>query len=249
MDAIKELAAGLRRARRLLVLTGAGVSAESGIATFRDAQTGLWARFRPEDLATPEAFRRDPALVWRWYAWRREQVAQAQPNPAHYALAELARRRSTTLVTQNVDDLHQRAGSLDVVCLHGSLMRTICSRTRREIGTDWLAGQHGEPPSSPHHPEGLARPGVVWFGESLPAEALEQATAAARRCDAVLAVGTSALVYPAAGLPALAQQHGAWFAEINPQATPLSASADLVVAAAAGLALPAALAAWQERDR
>lgn len=249
MDAIKELAAGLRRARRLLVLTGAGVSAESGIATFRDAQTGLWARFRPEDLATPEAFRRDPALVWRWYAWRREQVAQAQPNPAHYALAELARRRSTTLVTQNVDDLHQRAGSLDVVCLHGSLMRTICSRTRREIGTDWLASQHGEPPSSPHHPEGLARPGVVWFGESLPAEALEQATAAARRCDAVLAVGTSALVYPAAGLPALAQQHGAWFAEINPQATLLSASADLVVAAAAGLALPAALAAWQERDR
>lgn len=245
MDAIRQLSARLRAARSVLVLTGAGVSAESGIATFRDAQTGLWARFRPEDLATPEAFRRDPALVWRWYAWRREQVARAQPNPAHHALAELARRVPTTLVTQNVDDLHQRAGSTDVICLHGAIARTICSQTHKDIDADWLAGHPGEPPPSPHHAAGLARPGVVWFGENLPQEALDRAVAAARRCDLVLAVGTSALVYPAAGLPALAQQHGAWFAEINPQPTPLSAAADLVVAAAAGVAMPAALADWE----
>jgi len=246
MDAIHALAVRLRRARHILVLTGAGISAESGIATFRDAQDGLWARFRPEDLATPEAFRRDPALVWRWYAWRREQVAAAQPNAAHRALVELAQRRPVTLVTQNVDDLHQRAGSTDAICLHGSIMRSICSVTRLEIGADWLAAQTGEPPRSPHHTDGLARPGVVWFGENLPADALDRANAAARDCDAVLAIGTSALVYPAAGLPALAQRHGAWFAEINPQPTPLTPTADLVVARAAGLALPAALAAWEE---
>ncbi len=245
MDAIHALAAQLRRARHILVLTGAGISAESGISTFRDAQSGLWARFRPEDLATPEAFRRDPGLVWRWYAWRREQVAAAQPNAAHRALVELARRRATTLVTQNVDDLHQRAGSADAICLHGSIMRTVCSVTKLEIAADWLATQTGEPPRSPHHADGLARPGVVWFGENLPADALEHANAAAKECDAVLAIGTSALVYPAAGLPALAQRHGAWFAEINPQPTPLTPTADLVVAQAAGLALPAVLAAWE----
>ncbi|WP_257386451.1 SIR2 family NAD-dependent protein deacylase [Tahibacter caeni] len=246
MDTIHALAAQLRRARRILVLTGAGISAESGIATFRDAQDSLWARFRPEDLATPEAFRRDPALVWRWYAWRRGQVAAAQPNAAHRALVELARRRDTVLVTQNVDDLHQRAGSVDAICLHGALMRTICSVTRLEIDADWLAANPGEPPRSPHHADGLARPGVVWFGENLPADALDRANAAATQCDVVLAIGTSALVYPAAGLPGLAQRHGAWFAEINPQPTPLTPAADLVVAQPAGLALPAALAAWEE---
>lgn len=246
MNPIQELAARLRQARHVLVLTGAGISAESGIATFRDAQSGLWARFRPEDLATPEAFRRDPALVWRWYAWRREQVAQAQPNAAHHAVAELARRVPMTLVTQNVDDLHQRAGSVDAICLHGSIARTLCSVTRREIAADWLGAHPGEPPRSPHHADGLARPGVVWFGENLPQDALDLAGEAALACDVVLAVGTSALVYPAAGLPSIAQRHGAWFAEINPQATPLTPQADLVIAAPAGTVLPAALAAWKE---
>jgi NAD-dependent deacetylase len=246
MQAIVELATRLRQARQILVLTGAGISAESGIATFRDAQSGLWSRFRPEDLATPEAFRRDPELVWRWYAWRREQVAQAQPNAAHHALAELAHRVPTTLVTQNVDDLHQRAGSTDVIALHGSISRTICSVTKLEITADWLAANPGEPPRSPHHADGLARPGVVWFGENLPPEALDRANDAARACDVVLAIGTSALVYPAAGLPALAQRHGAWFAEINPQPTPLTPEADLVLAHPAGQAMPAVLNAWED---
>ncbi|TDR44108.1 NAD-dependent deacetylase [Tahibacter aquaticus] len=244
MEPVRQLAATLSQARRLLVLTGAGVSAESGIATFRDAQTGLWARFRPEDLATPEAFARDPALVWRWYAWRRDQIARAQPNAAHYALVEIARRLPTTLVTQNVDDLHQRAGFHDAICLHGSIARTLCSITGQAIDADWLAAHPQEPPPSPHHPRGLARPGVVWFGENLPAAALEQAYAAAADCDVVLAIGTSALVHPAAGLPAEAQRHGAWFAEINPQRTPLSGQADLCLPLAAGVALPAVLAAW-----
>jgi NAD-dependent deacetylase len=246
MEPLLELAARLRQARQILVLTGAGISAESGIATFRDAQSGLWSRFRPEDLATPEAFRRDPALVWRWYAWRREQVAQAQPNAAHVALAELARRTTTTLVTQNVDDLHQRAGSVDVIALHGSIARTICSVTKLDIDTAWLDAHPGEPPRSPHHADGLARPGVVWFGENLPADALDRANEAARACDVVLAIGTSALVYPAAGLPALAQRHGAWFAEINPQPTPLTPTADLAIAQAAGRVMPAVLDAWED---
>lgn len=245
MEPLLDLARRLKQAQQVLVLTGAGISAESGIATFRDAQTGLWSRFRPEDLATPEAFRRDPALVWRWYAWRREQVAQAQPNAAHVALAELARRVPATLVTQNVDDLHQRAGSADVIALHGSIARTICSVTLRDIDADWLTAHPGEPPHSPHHVDGLARPGVVWFGENLPAEALDRAETAARTCDVVLAIGTSALVYPAAGLPAIARRHGAWFAEINPQSTPLTPTADLAIARTAGSCLPALLDAWE----
>jgi NAD-dependent deacetylase len=243
MEPLSELATRLRHARQVLVLTGAGVSAESGIATFRDAQTGLWARYRAEDLATPEAFRRDPALVWRWYQSRRDTIASATPNLAHYALAALATRTHLSLVTQNVDDLHQRAGSPDVICLHGSIMRSICSVTRLPIDAEWLTAHPGEPPPSPHHAEGLARPGVVWFGENLPQEALDRAEAAAAACDLVIAIGTSALVYPAAGLPELAQQHGAWFAEVNPQPTPLSRRANLVIRQPAGIALPALLAA------
>ena len=243
MDPLSELAARLRQARHVLVLTGAGVSAESGIATFRDAQTGLWARYRAEDLATPEAFRRDPALVWRWYQSRRAQIAAAAPNPAHHALAALAAQTQLSLVTQNVDDLHQRAGSSDVICLHGSIMRSICSVTRLPIAAEWLAAHPGEPPPSPHHAEGLARPGVVWFGENLPQEALDTAEAAAHDCDLVLAVGTSALVYPAAGLPELAQRNGACFAEINLETTPLTRRAALVLHQPAGIALPALMAA------
>jgi len=244
MSSLAVIAARIARARLTLVLTGAGMSAESGVPTFRDAQTGLWARFRPEELATPEAFRRDPPLVWRWYAWRRQLVAAAQPNAGHRALAELARRVPLALVTQNVDGLHQRAGSPNVICLHGDLFRNLCSVTKLPIDDAWIAAHDGEePPPSPHHPEGYARPGVVWFGENLPQDAYDAAIDAARRCDVVLSIGTSGIVHPAAGLPGEAQRHGAWFAEINPERTVLSDSADLVVADTAAHALPALLAA------
>jgi NAD-dependent deacetylase len=232
-------------ARRLdagpvLVLTGAGMSAESGVPTFRDAQTGLWARFRPEDLATPEAFERDPATVWRWYAWRRELVAKAEPHAGHRALAEIERRlgERLTIVTQNVDGLHQRAGSRRVVELHGNILRTTCSRTRLPIEPSWLAAHPGEPPRSPHHALGLARPDVVWFGEALPAAALEQAWRACEACRVCLVVGTSALVQPAASLPRLARDSGAWVVEINPERTPISGQVDEVLTGSAAQLLP-----------
>jgi NAD-dependent deacetylase len=244
MHALATIAARIARSRHTLVLTGAGMSAESGVPTFRDAQTGLWARYRPEELATPEAFRRDPALIWRWYAWRRQLVAAAQPNAGHRALAALAQRVSLALVTQNVDGMHQRAGSTGVICLHGDLFRNLCSVTKLPIDQAWMDTHDGEePPPSPHHADGLARPGVVWFGENLPHDAYEAALESARRCDVVLSIGTSGLVHPAAGLPGEALRHGAWFAEINPERTVLSESADLVVADTAAHALPAILAA------
>lgn len=237
------LAARLSDARSVLVLTGAGMSAESGVPTFRDAQSGLWARFRPEDLATPHAFARDPALVWRWYAWRRELVEKAQPHAGHVALAKLAQIVPLTLVTQNVDGLHQKAGSRDVIELHGNIRRNLCSITREAIDDDWIAAHPGEPPPSPHHSQGFARPGVVWFGEALPPDALDRAFDAARRCSIVLAIGTSGVVHPAASLPLAAKQAGAFFAEINPEHTPLSDDADMVVAGTAARVLPELLRA------
>jgi NAD-dependent deacetylase len=196
MSELDELARRVRTASNVLVLTGAGMSAESGVPTFRDAQTGLWSRFRPEDLATPEAFARDPKTVWNWYAWRREMASSVAPHAGHLALAELERRLGghCTLVTQNVDGLHQRAGSQRVIELHGNILRTICSITRRPIDEAWLE-QHcdDQPPPSPHHPRGLARPDVVWFGESLPEGALNDAWRAAEHCDLCLVVGTSSL--------------------------------------------------------
>jgi NAD-dependent deacetylase len=225
---------------RLLVLTGAGMSAESGVPTFRDAQTGLWANFRAEDLATPEAFARDPTTVWRWYAWRRELVAAAQPNAGHLALArieaELGER--CLIVTQNVDGLHQAAGSRRVIELHGNLLRSICHITRQPVDPGWLRAQTGEPPASPHHPRGLARPDVVWFGESLPSAALEQACAAAEDCSVCLVVGTSGLVQPAASLPLLARRSGAWLVEINIERSALSAEVDVFLPLSAAQALP-----------
>jgi NAD-dependent deacetylase len=205
----------LRAARHVAVLTGAGVSAESGIPTFRDALTGLWARYRPEDLATPEAFVRDPALVWAWYEWRHGLVSAAAPNPAHLALARLqALAPRFTLVTQNVDGLHQRAGSTGVWELHGSLCRVRCSRGCAER-REWPAGSGGPPPcpgcGSP------LRPDVVWFGEPLPREALAAAWDAARACDVFLSVGTSNLVEPAASIPWVAAGAGALVIVVNPE--------------------------------
>ena len=227
--------AWVHAAQNIFVLTGAGISAESGVPTFRDALTGLWARFDPEELATEEAYRRQPALAWQWYQHRRELVAAAKPNPAHYALAELARRKSVTLVTQNIDGLHQQAGSEHVVELHGNL-----------FANKWLdgCGRCDTVPPVPGEPPHCAlcgammRPGVVWFGEDLPRVARFRADHAAQHCDLCLVVGTSGLVYPAAALPGLAKEHGARVIVVNPQPSALDDTADLVLRAAAGECLP-----------
>jgi NAD-dependent deacetylase len=223
------------------VLTGAGISAESGVPTFRDAQTGLWAQYRPEDLATPEAFARDPQRVWQWYEWRRGLVRQAEPNPGHHALAELANRVPRfTLVTQNVDGLHQRAGSRDVVEYHGNLFRDRCSAEHavRERATESASGL----------PEcatcgALLRPDVVWFGEAIPGDAARRAEAAASACDVFLSIGTAAAVYPAAGLAAQARRGGATVIEINLEPTGLTDVADIALRGPAGQLLPSLVSA------
>jgi len=239
----------LRSARRVAVLTGAGVSAESGVPTFREAQTGLWAQFEPTDLATPQAFERDPQTVWEWYAWRRELVARAEPNPGHLALAALEtslNRRGAhfTLITQNVDGLHQRAGSQNVVELHGNLSQTKCSREDRVVES-WPPTRRVPPPCP--HCGALLRPDVVWFGEALPREALAAAERAANESDIFISVGTSGVVEPAASLPFAALEHGAIVVEINPEATPLTPLAAHVLTGPSGAVLPDLVkAVWPE---
>jgi NAD-dependent deacetylase len=228
----------LRRARRVVALTGAGISAESGIPTFRDAQTGLWARFRPE-----EAFRRDPRLVWDWYEWRRGLVAGAEPNAGHRGLARLEGLvPDFLLVTQNVDGLHQRAGSRAVVELHGNIHRNRCFAEG-----DVVSGRQPTEERPPRCPRcgGPLRPDVVWFGETLPGQALAAAEAAARGCDVLLSIGTSAAVFPAAQLPLTALQSGAMVVEVNKDPTRLSAVATFSLRGLAGEVLPRLLdAAW-----
>jgi len=227
----------LRAARSIAVLTGAGVSAESGIPTFRDAQTGLWAQFSPQELATPEAFRRNPRLVWEWYAWRRQLVAGAQPNPAHYALAAIEKcLQNFTLITQNVDGLHARAGTIRLIELHGNLSRVKCFAEDRVV-EQWQ--ETGELP--PHCPQcgGLLRPDVVWFGELLPRAALEAAVEAAQRCAVFLSIGTSGLVEPAASLPRVALQSGATVLLINPEVPTRATPPLYAIGAKAGEVLPA----------
>jgi NAD-dependent deacetylase len=237
------LVRALRAARRIGVLTGAGISAESGIPTFRDAQTGLWARFRPEELATAEAFRLNPQLVWDWYAWRRGRVAGAVPNAGHLALARLEGRVPVlTLVTQNVDGLHQRAGSVDVVELHGNIHRSRCFVEDVVIAAAPETDER--PPRCPRCGAHL-RPDVVWFGEALPPRALERAEAVARECDLFLSIGTSGAVFPAAQLPLTARQSGATVVEVNRDPTPLTRVASFSLLGPAGAILPALLdAAW-----
>jgi NAD-dependent deacetylase len=239
----------LKGANHVCVLTGAGISAESGMPTFRQAQTGLWERYRPEDLATPLAFRRDPRLVWDWYAWRRELALAAHPNPGHLALVRLqdileSAGRAFTLVTQNVDGLHQRAGSRQVIELHGSLLRLRCFDENTPV-ENWAPPDGAPFPGSilPLCPNcgSLLRPDVVWFGEALPADGLQAAWQAASDCDLFFSIGTSALVEPAASLPALARRHGALLVEVNPAETPLSATAHHVLRGPAGEILPALL--------
>ena len=213
----------LRSAEQVLLFTGAGMSAESGVPTFRDAQRGLWAQFDPMRLASPEGFANDPGLIWRWYQWRRELISQVSPNRAHHALARWQNQRPAMLVTQNVDGLHQRAGSDPVIALHGDISRTICSQTRQEIPDEWLERHaSSEPPPSPYHPEGLARPDVVWFGESLDAQALARAFDYAESADLIVVIGTAGLVQPAASIPVQAVRHGARMIEINPEPSELT---------------------------
>ena len=230
----------LAAAKRVTVLTGAGVSAESGVPTFRDAQSGLWADFKPEDLATPRAFRRNPRLVWEWYAWRRKLVAGVNPNPAHLALAEMESLfPEFHLVTQNVDGLHQRAGSREVIELHGNITRVKCFDEDTVVST-W--NETGDVPPKCTRCGGLLRPDVVWFEEALPEGAMERAGAASARCDVFLSIGTSTVVYPAASLPYEALRGGATVVEINPQPTPLSEQAHHAFPLAAGAIVPELLA-------
>jgi NAD-dependent deacetylase len=239
----REAAQRLRGARRSLALTGAGVSAESGVPTFRGPE-GLWRQFRPEDLATPEAFRRDPRLVWEWYAWRREKVAACRPNAAHRALATLdARTPEFLLATQNVDGLHTLSGSRRLVELHGNLWRVRCT------GCDSTSEDRRVPLAElpPRCDCGaLLRPDIVWFGEPLPIEAIDRAFAAARQAEVVLVVGTSSIVYPAAALPQVALSAGAFVIEVNPETTPLSALAQVSLRGAAAEIVPALVGATEE---
>ncbi|MFQ5465324.1 MAG: NAD-dependent deacylase [Thermodesulfobacteriota bacterium] len=236
-----DLPGGIEAASRRLgaasspaALTGAGVSAESGVPTFR-GPGGLWRNFRPEDLATPEAFRAAPELVWQWYDWRRGLVAGLKPNAAHYALAELEKRfPSFTLITQNVDGLHELAGSTRVIELHGSIWRTRCTvcearSSNRDVPLEI-------PPKCGCG--GLLRPDVVWFGETLPARAIEAAFAAASEADVMIVAGTSGVVQPAASIATRAGEAGAFVVEVNPDSTPLSAVADLRLAGPAAVVLP-----------
>lgn len=239
-----ELVTALRQARHIAVLTGAGVSAESGVPTFRQAQTGLWAQVDPQELATPQAFLQNPRLVWEWYAWRRDLVRQAQPNPGHLSLAEIERRVPRfTLITQNVDGLHQRAGSHNVIELHGNILRAKCFDNEHIIAK-WT--ETDEIP--PHCPQcdSLLRPDVVWFGEGIPYKTVIEAISIARSCDLFLAIGTSAIVQPAASLPLEAARRHIPTIEINPQNTPISRYMDFVLSGPSGEVLPAlAQAVWR----
>jgi NAD-dependent deacetylase len=232
---IDQVRAWVQASKHIAVLTGAGISAESGVPTFRDAQTGLWARFDPHQLATEEAFRANPAMVWDWYAFRRDMIARVAPNAGHLALADFARRHPgrLTVITQNVDGLHQRAASEGVLALHGNIFedhwldapKACCNPDRAIAGSPPCCSGCGN----------MRRPGVVWFGESLPVQTLAAAEDAALRCDLMLVVGTSGVVYPAAGLARMARGK---VAVINPEPTELDDAADAVLRAKAAELLP-----------
>lgn len=232
----------MSKARSVVVLTGAGISAESGIPTFRGGMAALWKSFDPASLATPEAFARDPETVTEWYDWRRLKCREAEPNAGHRALAEMeqlitGRGGSFTLLTQNVDQLHQRAGSHNVVELHGNIMEWRCAATGRAVEAPqgaWPAC----PPASPHRAGAYCRPSVVWFGEMLPPQAIAAAEDAVHGCDVFLSVGTSSVVYPAAGFVQVAARNGARTIEVNMDPTPISGHVDWALHGRAGEILP-----------
>jgi len=226
----------LRSSRHVCVLTGSGISAESGVPTFREAQTGLWEQFDPHELATPEAFQSDPELIWKWYRWRRELIAKVEPNAGHKALVDLAGQiNEFTLVTQNVDGLHQRAGSQNVIEFHGNLFEDRCFVEGCVVTDDYDAS--ATVPTCPSCGSNL-RPGVVWFGEAIPQNALHDSMTAASTCDLFLSIGTSSLVWPAAGLADSARVAGATIVEVNPDTTPLSNASDFRLNGNSGIVLP-----------
>ena len=243
------LVGALRDAQHVCVLTGAGVSAESGVPTFRDARQGLWAKYDPQKLATPDGFLSDPALTWEWYRWRRQLVSDVEPNPGHFALAELERLvPKLTLVTQNVDGLHQLAGSVSVIEFHGNIFVDRCFAEGTIVeepiveepivkGPNVEACDSEDVPTCPRCGS-LIRPGVVWFGEAIPEDAMDAAFAEAAACDLFLSVGTSSEVYPAAGLVDIARGAGAVTAEVNTESTGSASIFDHVLEGRSGVILP-----------
>lgn len=231
----------VRAAERITVLSGAGMSAESGVPTFRDAQSGLWERFDPEQLVTPEAFAEDPELVWAWYLWRVRLVRSVEPNAGHLALAEMARWRDVRIVTQNVDDLHERAGSPVLAHVHGSLTAFRCAACAEPQALPQIPCEIPLRLAPPRCDNcgGQVRPGVVWFGELLPDEPYAQAVKACEETDLLLAVGTSGLVWPAAGLAWIARSRGIPCVEINPVETNLSSQMTTCWRTTAARGLPA----------
>ncbi len=243
MTAIQECAGYLKAAKQITVLTGAGVSKESGIPTFRDTLDGLWARFDPTQLATRQAFNADPKLVWDFYEYRRELMRPAQPNPGHVALAALQKRFPTLrIITQNVDDLHERAGSTDVIRLHGNIAHNKCSAncqgTPTLIDVNQLTwDKTSGPPACPHCGQPV-RPDVVWFGEMLPREQLERAADLLRITDVILVVGTSGLVSPSAEMPRKVKDNGGVVIEVNPDTSMITRIATLKLEGSSGVILP-----------
>jgi NAD-dependent deacetylase len=241
---VQQVANWLRLARQITVLTGAGVSKESGIPTFRDALDGLWSQYDPTQLATPQAFRSNPKLVWDFYEFRRHLMRPAAPNPGHYALAALQQRFPTLrIITQNVDDLHERAGSTDVIRLHGNIAQNKCffdcqgAPTLVDVKRLIWDAESG-PPACPHCGRWV-RPDVVWFGEMLPRGALERAAQLVQDTEVMLVIGTSGMVSPSAEMPEIAKQNGAVIIEVNPDDSLITRLADVKLKAPSGVALPA----------
>ena len=244
-QAVERAAELLCRARSVCVSTGAGMSKESGMETFRDDETGLWSKFDPHELATPQAFRRDPVKVWDWYRWRRAKLARIEPHAGHRLLAEWEQRvPDFVVITQNIDGLHHRAGARRVLELHGRLDVARCTYCDFSIQT---LDDLGPDPACPVCQKRL-RPGVVWFGEALPEAALAGAFDAAQRCDTFIVIGTSGVVQPAASLVDLAKASGASVIEINPQPTEQSHLADICIRAGCRAALQAIDAAWRRLE-
>jgi len=232
----KTIITKLRSAQQIVILSGAGTSAESGVPTFRDAQTGLWEKYKPEDLATPEAFANDPQMIWKWYQWRRQLIAKVNPNAGHRAITKLQENlKAVSVITQNVDGLHQIAGSTDVIEFHGNIRHNkclACDVSESNSDNDTLII-----PICPQCKNYL-RPGVVWFGEGIPEQASRQSIKLSEKAEVFFSIGTSSQVYPAAGLVEIARQNDAMIIEVNPNSTPLSSSADYVFAEASGSFLP-----------